>query len=32
MGIVVAGVRLIKPKYDFVLKTAEKVDTRTLQR
>jgi len=32
MGIVIAGIRLIKQHYDFVLRMAEKVDTRTLQR
>jgi len=32
MGIVIAGIRLIKQHYDFVLRMAEKVDTQTLQK
>jgi hypothetical protein len=32
MGIIVSGIKLIKPAYDFCLQMAKKVDTRTLQR
>jgi hypothetical protein len=32
MGIIVSGIKLIKPAYDFCLQMAPKVDTKTLQK